>query len=218
MYWHCSRRNLLFFLQLSAACKWFFSCVSKIYAVGSQRSLCVCAQVYVQKTEVLRPEIRVWCYLLIYYRKSRTLVWESLIQRGKSITTVWASLSHLKTRFSGGGLDIRRSLFSGKVVGHWHRLPREWWGCCHWGCSRAMEMPHVCVIAGVVVGSNIRERQTWMIPPHNVFSSPKNHSLSYLGIKIAGKDPKFPKFLGVSCRDKMFVSGVSYSMGFLVLF
>lgn len=93
----------------------------------------MCAQVYVQKTEVLRPEIRVWCYLLrvwcyllwCYYRKSRTLVWESLIQRGKSITTVWASLFHLKTRFSGGGLDIRRSLFSGKVVGHWHRLPRE---------------------------------------------------------------------------------------------
>lgn len=53
-----------------------------------------------------------------------------------------------------------------------------------------------------------------MIPPHNVFPSSKNHSLSYLGIKTAGKDPKLPKFLAVSCRDKMFVSGVSYSMGF----
>lgn len=41
-------------------------------------SLCVCAEGCVQKTEVLRevlrPEIRVGCYLLLYYRKGRILV------------------------------------------------------------------------------------------------------------------------------------------------
>ena len=39
-------------------------------------------------------------------------------------------------------LDIREHLLSERVVGHWHRLPKEWWGHSPWRCSRTMEMGH----------------------------------------------------------------------------